>query len=192
MRDCNCMCLPFGRSPWGVSGQPAAKPFSGVVAGNAQRSAPRKGREMILRIDRLGDRAAAAVRSRSGRRRRRPGAAGRQVRRDVDLAELHVPVVQLPRAAGRAAVLRPGLRASPTEEFGHVELVAATINTMLTGATPGRRRHARPSAALAGAEGRRQPAPLPRRRPGRAAAELAGAARGTATTSSPPATSSRT
>ena len=54
------------------------------------------------------DRAAAAVRPRSRRRRRRPGADGRQVRRDVDVHELHVPVVQLPRPPGRAAVLRPG------------------------------------------------------------------------------------
>jgi Mn-containing catalase len=37
------------------------------------------------------------------------------------------------------------------EEFGHVELVAATINTMLTGATPGRNGKA-PSAALKGLE----------------------------------------
>ena len=57
------------------------------------------------------------------------------------------------------------------EEFGHVELVAATINTMLTGATP--TTTARPDAAR-GREGHRQPAPLPRRRAGRAAAELAG------------------
>ena len=60
------------------------------------------------------------------------------------------------------------------EEFGHVELVAATINTMLTGATPtdGDRRR----APLAGREGRRQSASLPRRRPRRAAAGLAGPA----------------
>ena len=62
---------------------------------------------MILRIDRLANRATATVRSRSGRRRRRPGADGRKVRRDVHVDELHVPVVQLPRPAGRAAVLRP-------------------------------------------------------------------------------------
>ena len=62
---------------------------------------------MILRIDRLQTRAAAPVRSRPGRRRRRAGAAGRQVRRDVDLHELHLPVVQLPQPPGRAAVLRP-------------------------------------------------------------------------------------
>src|SRR4051812_29025738 len=61
------------------------------------------------------------------------------------------------------------------EEFGHVELVAATINTMLTGASPTDDGRA-PEAALARPEGDRQPAPLPRRRPGRAAAELAGPA----------------
>jgi len=37
------------------------------------------------------------------------------------------------------------------EEFGHVELVAATINTMLTGASPAHRRA--PEAALAGVKG---------------------------------------
>ena len=60
------------------------------------------------------------------------GADGRTVRGDVDLPELHVPVVQLPRPAGRAAVLRLVANIA-AEEFGHVELVAAAINTMLTG-----------------------------------------------------------
>ncbi len=40
------------------------------------------------------------------------------------------------------------------EEFGHVELVAATINTMLTGAAPAKNGRA-PSAALAGLKGSR-------------------------------------
>ena len=39
--------------------------------------------------------------------RRRPGADGRSLRRDVDVHELHVPVLELPRPAGRAAFLRP-------------------------------------------------------------------------------------
>src|SRR4051794_24374786 len=55
------------------------------------------------------DGAAAAVRPRPRRGRRSPGAARRQVRRDVDLDELHVPVVQLPDATRRAAVLRPAV-----------------------------------------------------------------------------------
>ena len=137
------------------------------------------------------DRATAAVRPRSRRRGRgRSGAAGRQVRRDVDLAELHLPVVQLPLPPGRAAVLRPALQ--------H------------------RDRGVRPRRARRGDDqhdaDRRQPA---RRRPrpeaGSRATSRASATRttsspaararcrrtrrdapGTATTSSPPATSSRT
>ena len=53
------------------------------------------------------DRATTAIRSRSRRRGSRPGTARRQVRRDVDVHELHLPVVQLPQPAGCAAVLRP-------------------------------------------------------------------------------------
>ena len=75
------------------------------------------------------------------------------------------------------------------EEFGHVELVATTINTMLTGATPDRRRPA-PKASLAPLKGIGNPhhflaggqGALPQNSQGR---------RGTATTSSPPATWSR-
>ena len=62
---------------------------------------------MILRIDRLQTELPPPSDARPRRRRRRPGAAGRQVRRDVDVHELHVPVVQLPQPPGRAAVLRP-------------------------------------------------------------------------------------
>ena len=77
------------------------------------------------------------------------------------------------------------------EEFGHVELVATAINTMLTGATPTNDgQHAGPPAGRC--EGHREPAPLPRRRTGRAAAGLATGAHGTATTSSRRAISSRT
>ena len=61
------------------------------------------------------------------------------------------------------------------EEFGHVELVAKTINTMLTGATPVSTPNGRgPGSPLEPMLKDRQPAPLSRRRPGRAAAELAG------------------
>ena len=61
------------------------------------------------------------------------------------------------------------------EEFGHIELVAATINTMLTGATPAEPGQQRPRAASAHVgQGRGQPASLHRRRPGCASAELAG------------------
>src|SRR4051812_40843210 len=55
----------------------------------------------------LADRAAPPGGPRSRRRERRPGADGRQVRRDVDADELPVPVVQLPQPPGRAPVLRP-------------------------------------------------------------------------------------
>ena len=63
------------------------------------------------------------------------------------------------------------------EEFGHVELVAKTINTMLTGATPTTTPNGRgPGSPLEPMLGHRQPASLPRRRPGRIAAGLAGPA----------------
>ena len=75
------------------------------------------------------------------------------------------------------------------EEFGHIELVAATINTMLTGAADG---EPGTDGALAGVKGTRNTAALHRRRRGRAAARTRWASRGTATTSSPPATWSRT
>ena len=77
------------------------------------------------------------------------------------------------------------------EEFGHIELVAATINTMLTGALPTSNGAGSEDVARPG-QGRGQPAPLPRRRPGRPAAELAGGGRGTETASSSSATSSMT
>ena len=48
---------------------------------------------------------AAAIRAGSSGGSCRSGAAGRKVRRDVDVYELHVPVVQLPQQAGRPAVL---------------------------------------------------------------------------------------
>ena len=67
-----------------------------------------EGERMILRIDRLLDRATASVRTGSRGSRRRAGAPRRQVRRDVDVHELHLPVVQLPQPAGRPPVLRPG------------------------------------------------------------------------------------
>ena len=60
------------------------------------------------------------------------------------------------------------------EEFGHIELVAAAINTMLTGATP-TTTNGRGTESFSGAsQGRRQPPPLSRRRSGSLAAELAG------------------
>jgi Mn-containing catalase len=76
------------------------------------------------------------------------------------------------------------------EEFGHVELVATTVNTMLTGATPTDDGRA-PSGALAAVKGIGNPhhflaggqGALPRTRTG---------VPGPATTSSPRATSSRT
>ena len=77
------------------------------------------------------------------------------------------------------------------EEFGHVELVAATINTMLTGATP----------TDDGKAPERRRSPTSRASATRTTSSPAGRARcrrtrragpGTATTSSPRATSSRT
>src|SRR3954449_7924545 len=49
--------------------------------------------------------APAPVHARSRGRCRRARADGRQVRRDVDADELHVPVVQLPLSPGRTALL---------------------------------------------------------------------------------------
>ena len=76
------------------------------------------------------------------------------------------------------------------EEYGHIELVAATINTMLTGASPKRNGKA-PADALSGVKGTatrttswpaaREPCPRTR-----------AATRGRATTCSPRVTSSRT
>ena len=66
------------------------------------------------------------------------------------MAQLHVPVVQLPGPPG-ARPFYDLVSSIATEEFGHVELVSATINTMLTGASPidGRA----PDAALADVKG---------------------------------------
>ena len=75
------------------------------------------------------------------------------------------------------------------EEYGHIELVAPTINTMLTGASPlddGRAPDAR------SAERRRQPPPLPARAARARCRPTRTARPGTATTCSPPATWSRT
>ena len=80
------------------------------------------------------DRAAASLDARPRRRRGGPGAAGRQVRRDVDLHELHVPVVQLPGPPGGAPVLRPRRPTSPRRSSATSSSSPTTINTMLTGA----------------------------------------------------------
>ena len=61
------------------------------------------------------------------------------------------------------------------EEFGHIELVAATINTMLTGASPDRRRQGAEGVARR-RQGRADEPALPARRPGRAAVRLPGQA----------------
>jgi Mn-containing catalase len=101
------------------------------------------------------------------------------------LVELHVSVVQLPIAAG-ARPFYDLLCSIATEEFGHVELVASTINTMLT--DPGEADNGRaPDAALASLAGVGNPhhfiagarAALPQNSQG---------GPGTATTSSRPAT----
>ena len=76
------------------------------------------------------------------------------------------------------------------EEFGHIELVSAAINTMLTGAAEGERRHRRRAGLdVKGTRNTQQfiAGGAASARPG-----LQWASRGTATTSSPRATSSRT
>ena len=77
------------------------------------------------------------------------------------------------------------------EEFGHVELVAKTINTMLTGATPTTTPNGRgpgsPLEPMLGIGNRTTSSPAARGRCRRTRR----ADRGTATTSSPQATSSR-
>ena len=88
---------------------------------------------MILAYRPPPNRAAAPFHPRPRRSGRGPGAARRQVRRDVDLHELHVPVVQLPRPPARAPFFDLVANIAG-EEFGHIELVATAINTMLTGA----------------------------------------------------------
>ena len=110
---------------------------------------------MILRIDRLADRAAAAVRPRSRGRRGRPGAARRQVRRDVDADELHVPVVQLPRPPGRAAVLRPGRQHRRRGVRPH--RAGRRRRSTRCSPAPADRRRARPTTAARGLKGVRNP-----------------------------------
>ena len=56
------------------------------------------------------------------------------------------------------------------EEYGHIELVAATINTMLTGATAARTTTAHSETRSRGVKGVGNSTALPRGRPGRAAA----------------------
>ena len=78
------------------------------------------------------------------------------------------------------------------EEFGHIELVAATINTMLTGASPTTTaRRARTAAARRSRASATRSTSSPAAQ-GALPQDSHGQARGTATTCSPPATSSRT
>ena len=65
---------------------------------------------MILRIDRLQTELPPPSDPDPEGSRRRPGAAGGEVRRDVHVAELHVPVVQLPEPSRRPSVLRPAVQ----------------------------------------------------------------------------------
>ena len=138
------------------------------------------------------DRVAAAVRPGSGRRRRRPGAAGRQVRRDVDVPELHLPVVQLPQPAGRSAVLRPGRehrgrgvrprRARREDDQHDAHRRDADDDVERPRAGQSARRASRASATRTTSSSAARARCRRTRRGGP----------GTATTSSPPATSSRT
>jgi Mn-containing catalase len=59
------------------------------------------------------------------------------------------------------------------EEYGHIELVAVAINTMLTGGSPIDDGRAPDKCARAGEGQDHQPAPLPQRRSGRPSAGLA-------------------
>src|SRR5215217_593358 len=114
------------------------------------------------------DGAPAAVGPGSGRRRSRPGADGWALRRDVDAHELHVPVLQLPQPPGRASVLRPDRehrrrgvrphRARRRDDQHDADRREPDRRRKGAERVPRRR------------QGCRQPAPLPRRWPGRAAA----------------------
>ena len=144
-----------------------------------------------LRQDRHG--AAAAVRPGSGWRGSGAGAARREVRRDVDLPQLHVPVVQLPRPAGRASVLRPdrehrgrGVRPYRARRGGDQHDAHGRVADAER-PLEGRRREAARSRASRASATRSTSSPAARARCRRTRT----AAPGTATTSSPPATSSR-
>ena len=120
---------------------------------------------MISRIDRLGmelpppsdpdPAGAAAVQE----------LHGRQVRRDVDLHELHVPVVQLPRppvARGRSTTSSP---TSPPRSSATSSSSPPRSTRCSPAPRQGRRRQGAQGCARR-PEGHRQPAALPRRRPG--------------------------
>jgi Manganese containing catalase len=92
------------------------------------------------------NRATAAIGSRSGRRGSRIRAHGWTLRGDVHLHQLHLPVVQF-RGRQGARPFYDLVANIAAEEFGHIELVATAINTMLTGSTPTNGR-ARTSVAL--------------------------------------------
>jgi hypothetical protein len=74
--------------------------------------------------------AAQAEEGRPGLGGERAGAARRAVRRDVDADELHLPVVQLSQPRETYYDLISNIAA---EEFGHIELVSASINLLLNG-----------------------------------------------------------
>ena len=136
---------------------------------------------MILRIDRLADRAAAALDPDPA------GAAAVQELLGGKFGEMSTFMNYTfqsfnSSAHGRGAPFYDLVANIAAEEFGHIELVATTINTMLTGA--GETGCPIPATA--------QPAALHRRRRGGAASRTPTASRGTATTSPRPATSSRT
>ena len=105
---------------------------------------------------------------------------GGTVRRDVDADELHVPVVQLPRPPG-ARPFYDLIANIAAEEYGHIELVAAAINTMLTGATPTDAQGARRPCRGQGVRNPSSSSPAARARCRR----TRWAGRGTATTCSP-------
>ena len=140
-----------------------------------------EGDSLILRLDKWGTLLPPPSDSRPGRCRRRAGADGRALRRDVDADELHVPVVQLPGPQQ----LRPfyDLIANiAAEEYGHIELVAGDDQLAA---------HRGLHKGLRAAQRRGQSAPLPQGAAGRSPVDSIGR-RGRGTTSSPPATWSRT
>ena len=91
---------------------------------------------MILRLDRLHDRPPEAEGPLARRRRRRAGAARREVRRDVHADELHVSSRSTSAAARQYRPFYDLIANIAAEEFGHIELVAYAINLLLTGTTP--------------------------------------------------------
>ena len=94
---------------------------------------------MFLRVDKLQIELPAPEEAGPQRRRGAAGTARRQVRRDVDARQLHVPELQLPQQVQAAAVLQPRRRIT-AEELGHVELVSNGVAMLANGPDDDERR----------------------------------------------------